>query len=523
MNDLTKKENNKLFKKRLQSVHVLIGISFSIIMYISLFFGIFAIVLPYVENWEKPSRHMQIVNMEDIDYSKVIEPFINDPEYPKFNDISIEFPRYNHPHMSINTKFLEVKNINPNTNEDIKIEDMGQSNLARFLNKMHYGSPLREIFMNYIFGFMALAAIFLTFGGLLQVLVIKYKDTGKNAISRFSKWHRKVFIWLFLPFFAIMITGAMMNLGITSMPLIFGATKGDMNIEKLVMPLLNDNKKIEKTNQKAQMLALNDLVKKAKEINPDIIYHRMVLINWQDETAHVRFEGYDPYKPFLNGIRNSPNIVLDAKDASLISKKEAEDAIWFLLVMEAFYFLHFLFGVDIFTRILVAIFMALCTLAVGFGVLMWLEKKAKKIPQDVPVYQGMGKLSLASMIGIIPSVGLLFVLQWLLPFDMEERVTWQIGLFAVFWVGTYTWSFYRINSFQAAKEFLYLGGIFFILSPFIHFFSSGFSPFDLYNGNLTHILSVDISLFIFGSLLLLFAVKLPKNRESANNFWTKIL
>lgn len=197
------------------------------------------------------------------------------------------------------------------------------------------------------------------------------------------------------------------------------------------------------------------------------------------------------------------------------------DKHWSGLFYDSVFFLHFLFGVDTFTRFLVVAIMSVSTFALGFGVLLWLEKRARKFPDGIPVYQGFGKLSLAVMIGVIPATGLLFFLQWLLPFDMENRVLIQKGLFAVLWIGSLTWAFYRLNSYKTAKEFLYLGGVLFVLSPIIHFINSGFSPIRLWNEGMTTILSVDIGLFIFGAVLLFVAYKLPTNREKIQAFWTK--
>lgn len=48
MNELTNKESNKLFNQRLQRIHVVTGISFSLLMYVAVFFGIFGILLPFI-------------------------------------------------------------------------------------------------------------------------------------------------------------------------------------------------------------------------------------------------------------------------------------------------------------------------------------------------------------------------------------------------------------------------------------------------------------------------------------------
>ena len=104
---------------------------------------------------------------------------------------------------------------------------------------------------------------------------------------------------------------------------------------------------------------------------------------------------------------------------------------------------------------------------------------------------------------------------------MENKSLIQQGLFATFWVGTFTYSFYKFDSYKTAKEFLYLGGILFILSPIIHFINSGFSPIQLWNENMFNILSVDIGLFIFGVILLFVGIKLPQDRVKVQEFWAK--
>jgi hypothetical protein len=164
--------------------------------------------------------------------------------------------------------------------------------------------------------------------------------------------------------------------------------------------------------------------------------------------------------------------------------------------------------------------MAACGVAIGFGVLLALEKKAKKFGDDVPFYHWLGKLSLTVMVGVIPATGLLFVLQWLLPFGLSDRLVWQQGLFYNAWLATLAWSFYRLNSYTAAREFLTLGGVLYVCTPVLHYVRIGFGPFELIRGNMLGIVSVDVGLLLFGGLLLLVAYKLPKSRTEAKLFWT---
>ncbi|WP_320036091.1 PepSY-associated TM helix domain-containing protein [Halarcobacter sp.] len=519
-NNLTKREHNKLLKQKLQRVHATTGISFSLIMYIALFFGIFAILLPFIQIWEKPSRHFKTPDITAINYSSMIDPVISNPDFPK-NNIIITLPGFQHdPALKISHQFVEPIIFNPNTLQ--KVENEGdKSKLAEFLNKMHYGGPLKQ-FGYMIFGFMAVAVMFLVIGGLIQVILIKYKDNGKNNQSKFSKWHRKIFTWLFAPFIIITLTGALMNIGYSgSIPMTYLKSKGEsFETWKYVGPILYPPiKHIEKTNNQVQMLPINELIKKAQKINPQIDFEKLTLINWKDETAIVKLEGYNPYMPFLNGITNKPSVTLSGKDGTLIEDRRVLDKHWSGLVYDTMFFLHLLFGVDTVTRLLIALLMIAATFALGFGVLLYLEKKARKFPKKIPVYNWMGKLSLAVMIGVIPATGLIFLLQWLLPYNIEDRFLLQKGIFFVFWIATLMWSFYRIESYKAAKEFLAIASVFFIMAPLIHFYNSGFSPIKLFKEDMTEILSVDIGLFTFGIILFYICKKLPANRNQAQRFW----
>ena len=523
MNENIEKESNKLFKQRLQRVHVATGISFSLLMYVAVFFGIFAILLPYIQVWEKPSRHYQIADITKIDYGSMIDPVLADLDYPKMNGVTVILPGYmEDPALRIRAPYTKTRVFNPNTNQEVENED-DQSELARFLNHMHYGRPFKDV--GYlVFGFTAVACMFLVIGGVILILKIKYKNDGKNPASRFSKWHRKIFTWVFPPFIIITLTGAFMNIGYDgSAPMTSLASKGETSrIFQLTEPILfPEEQKIEKKNDTALMLPMNELIKKAKQINSSIDFQKIELTNWGDSSATAKLEGYNPYMPFLNGISNKPSITLNGVDGTLISEHKVMDKHWSGLFYDTIFFLHFLFGVDTFTRLFIATLMTISSFALGFGVLLWLEKKARKFPNHIPVYQWMGKLSLSVMIGVIPATGFLFVSQWLFPFDLENRVALQKGLFGLFWLATLTWSFYRLNSYQAAKEFLILGGILFILSPIIHFINSGFSPIQLWNENMFNILSVDIGLFIFGVILLFVGIKLPQDRAKVQKFWAK--
>ena len=514
---------SKLFKQRLFRIHASAGIVFSLIMYISIFFGIFAILLPYIKQWEKPSRHFEQIELNKINYNAMLDEVLKDPTFPK-NNILINLPgNMEDPALSITHRFVKPISFNPETQNKLN-DESSNSHLAEFLNELHYGAPLKLI-GRMIFGFVAVGSMALIITGLILIILMKFKNRGKNQQAIFSKIHVKIFTYTFPVLLLIILTGAVMNIGLLSSgPMSQLLTKGEAkDIDSLVGSTLFPRAKIvKKDNISAEMLPIKDLIKKAQEINPQLTFKQLKLINWNDKSARIELIGYNPYKPFLNGgIFNKPSITLSAYTGELILNKKVLDNTWSVFIAEGLFFLHFLFGIDVVSRILVALIMLSCCVAIGFGVMLYLEKKAKKFQDKAVFYHWMGKISLATIVGVIPASASLFILQWLLPFDMQDRVLWQQGIFYNVWLFTLFWSFYRINSYEASKEFFFIGGLMFITTPLIHFICSGYNPVTLAMNNITNILAVDIALFLLGILLIFISKKLPNNRDEAKLFWIK--
>jgi len=512
-----KEPKSKLFSQRLFRLHVAAGITFSIIMYITIFFGVFAIFLPQIQAWEKPSRYIEKVDIKDIDYNDIINSVLKNPDFPKDN-ILVNLPgRMGDPAVSIGNRFVKPVVFNPATQKEIKDEDKSITNLAAFLNELHYGQPLKLI-GRLSFGFVAVGTMLLIITGLILIYLFKFKYKATNQQATFSTVHVKVFTWTFIPFLLITLSGAVMNVGLVSAgPMSKILTKGEASsIDGVVGTVLfPQNRPVKKENIEAKMLPLSELLKKAHEANPQLTFKQIKLLNWNDTTARADFIGYNPYKPFLNGgIFNIPYVSFNIHTGKLIENKKVLDSVVPVFIAEGIFFLHFLFGIDIFSRTLIALMMAMCGIGIGFGVMLWLEKKAKKFEGKITFYHWMGKISLATMIGVIPATAILFLLQWVLPFELEDRVLWQQGMFYNAWLATLFWSFYRINSYQASKEFFISGGILFILSVLLHWI--------YYNPTLlpSTILSVDIVLLFLGVLCMFIAKKLPKNRTDAKIFWS---
>lgn len=515
-----KDNKSKIFKQRLFQMHIVLGILVSSFMYIAIFFGVFTVYLPYVKTWEKPSRLIEQVDITKVNYNPMINEVLEDPDFPR-DDIMLGLPgNMGDPAVVVSHRFAKGYAFDPITNKRLNNETKEQSNLANFINALHYGAPLKVIGMVF-FGFIALGALILIITGLILVSIIKFKNKGKTQQSFFSKVHIKIFSWLFIPLILISLTSAFMNIGlISSSPMIQILSKGETKvIDAFVGPILfPQNKALKRANETATMKPISELILIAQKINPELTFKQIRLMNWNNKNAQVEIIGYNPYMPFLNGgIFNRPLIILNAITGELIKEQKVMDKKFPVFVAEGLFFIHFLFGVDIISRTIMALLMALCGIGIGFGTMLYLEKKAKKFQDKVVFYHWIGKFSLASMIGILPATASLFVLQWLLPFDLEDRVIWQQGIFYNVWLFTLFWSFYKTNSYEAAKNFFFTAGILFMTAVILHLIHINESVDNLLN--LPNILFVDISLVSLSILFIFIAKKLPNQRSEAKLFW----
>lgn len=514
---------NKLFKQRLFRMHVSAGITFSLLFYISIFFGIFAILLPYIQVWENPSRHFEQKNIYTINYESMLEKVLQDPDFPRSNIILTLPGNMGDPALKISHQFAKGKVFNPKNKNELTI-NKDKSQLADFLNWMHYGRPLK-LFGIMIFGFTAVGIMFVILTGVFLINILSFKNNGKNKKSLFSKIHIKIFTWVSPPLLVITLTGAMMNIGLGGAgPMSYILSKGEVSsIDALVGPVLFKKRdSVKRLNQKAKMLPIKDLLIKAHQINPDIDFKSITLINWKDKSARVLIKGYNPYKPFLNGgIFNKPSITLNAINSDLIQDKKVMDSPWSVHVAESVFFLHFLFGVDIFTRLFIVILMLAACIALAFGMLLSFERKSNKTDEKGKYYKNISKLTLAVMIGILPPTGSLFLFQWILPFDLDNRVFIQQIIFLIIWSFTFFCSFYINDNYKIAKNMFLSAGILFFISPFTHFIFSGFSPLTLITKGLNNILALDLLLLFLGIVFLTLSKILPENKKDSEIFWLK--
>lgn len=487
------------FKQRLFHSHNFFGIIAALFLYVSIFFGLFAIYLPYISVWEKPSRHFSLAKIEEIEYEKILNPIFKEQNASN-SKIEIILPNFKgDPALHVSRPFEQANIYNPTNNE--KITNEQNSQLAKFLNEMHYGNPLGLVGLA-VFGLIGVLVIFLSINGLLMVLMYRFKSKVNSSRSFFALYHRKIFIWLIAPFFLIVLIGAVFGTSFFSVELISKITT-KQSANSIIGKIIFKEVVLPKKQGDGKMLSIASLIKKANDINPNINFEKIILFNWQDESALIKLEGYNPKMPFLNGFINKPNILLKGSSGELVRQVKVLDREWVVLLADFVGFIHLLFGVDIFSRTIVAFLMFVCGVGVVFSVLLYLNKETK-ILQDVYYYHWFSKLSLAVILGVVPATASLFLTQWLLPFDLSFRLTWQRGIFFDIWLMGLAYSFYELDTKRAIRVFLNFGGSFFVLSVFAHWANMGLHVKPI------NIFSVDMSLLTFGGLCIFLSYKIKK-------------
>lgn len=485
-----------LIKQRIFRAHKFIGIVISFFLYISIFFGIFAIFLPYIQVWEKPKLYFKAENITEIQYEKMLNPILNDANLSN-SKLEIILPGFrNLPYLSISRPFMKPYIFNPKNYEKIQLEN---SNLANFLNEIHYAKPLGNIALS-IYGLISVASIFIIIGGLAMIIFYNFGSNPKNKRAMYSKWHRVIFAWTFLPLFLFVLSSSVMGISFNGLSLMsyfasdYQTSSTGAIIGKVIFP---KDEIIRKSNIKSKMLPINKLIKIAQKTNPQINYEKATLINWSDKTARIILEGYNPYKPFINGITNKPKVILNAENGSLIKNVKAEDKKTQILMFEAVYFFHLLFGVDIFSRIFVAFCMIFCAAGIIFSTLLYLKKSEIKTKN----YYFLSKFSIFAATGCFLSTACLFFSQWLLPFGLEYRQIWQQGIFYNVNLAVLAYCFYENNAKKILKNTLFLSGILFILSVVVRLVKFGL------NFSIPSIFYVDLALVFLGFLLIIFSKK----------------
>lgn len=503
-------------KQKLYNIHKLIGINVALIFYISIFFGLLTIYKPYIHIWESNGKHFQNIKIEDINLNKCVNKLIT---YKKQNikdeDVStISLPNINF--TANNSISLQEKggiDLNPYTCEEIKHKDF---EISDFFEELHYGG-IGSILFKFLFGFVSVAVLFLTLSGTVMVLKTKFSNKKpKSAKSFFAKYHRVLLLYTVPLIVMFALTGALFNLGVYTSPIITnyltdGKTSNILSLEKNI---LRDKKlDIKKENIEIKTLNYKLLYKKAKSQFSDISFYKMEVYNYNDQNARVKFIGYEPENYFLSSVYNDTNIVLDATNANVISKKMADEGTFTEKFLDSVFYLHFLKTFNDLPRHIFILLSFFILVGVTFSLTLWLSR-AK---ENTLSYKFLRPFSFTIILGSIFSTALLFASTWLLP---KEMISYQEPIFYLSYVFLYIFIYLKNNIFSSAKITLFLSSFLFLSSVILHQINTGYSIIRSYTENLNEVFIMDIALIFISLVLFLSAMKLSNkyfDKYSINN------
>jgi len=496
-------------RQKLYSIHKLIGINVALIFYISIFFGLLTIYKPYIHIWESKDKHFKTINIEDINLDKCVNKILtykknnyNDEGNKNFTPIIL--PNIN---FTANNSIALLKkdgiDLNPYTCEEIKHKDF---EISLFFEKLHYGG-VGNLIIKLLFGFASVAVLFLTLSGVILVIKTKYPNKkAKSVKSFFSKYHRVLLLYTIPLVIMFALTGALFNLGIYTSPLITKyLTKGETaNVLAVEKNILRDKPlNIEKQNIHTPTKNLNELYLKAKSQFEDISFYKMELYNYNDKNARVKFIGYEPNNYFLSSVYNETNIVLDATNANIISKKLAEQGTFTEKLLDSLFYLHFLKTFNDLPRHIFILLSFFILVAITFSLTLYINRMKK----DRLSYRVLQALIFTIILGSIFSTALVFATTYVIP---EKFIYLQETIFYLSFVVLYLLLYFYRNLFISTKTILYSSAFVFFIALVCHYLATGYSIFRSFEEGLNEVFIMDLALVFFVIGLSFCANRLPK-------------
>ena len=487
--------------------HTGIGITIAAFFYIALFFGTISMLGPYLGTWEKPSRHFSPVQKKAIDLDALISPLLECGDWPD-SGIRVTLPGRRDPALSIGHRFIDPVYLHPVTGTVLRHEGRG---LTRFLVNLHSGRVLGRTGV-YIMGLGAVGVLFLGING--WWLILSHRDHSVSLwrwkTGAWLRWHRKLAQWLFPVLFILALTSTLFGVGFPfGGGLAYVASLGAKASTHAVLGpvIFSPKNKLTPSGQKAKMASLNQLYRKACNDFTAVDIQTIGLDHWGDKNAVITFSGPLKKRRWLTERINRLSITYRATDGGLLMKEEIGNVHWVKKLLSGFYFFHFLTDAGPFVRWLMFFCgFGLC-IGVGAPVLAWIWKRPDR-KRGGWRYFVWSRIFITFFWGLLPATAILFLLHWLLPQDLAERMVWLKGIFYLIWQSTLIWTIVQENDRKAAGSLLIAAGACLCAAPVVHGFSTGFFFWTSFAAGLSVVAWVDMGLMCAGGLCLWCGLKL---------------
>ncbi|MEO1333828.1 MAG: PepSY-associated TM helix domain-containing protein [Myxococcota bacterium] len=443
--------------KNAVEAHGWVGVIVSVVLFIVFWAGAVTLFYPEVTAWSNlPLRPTKTAETQAPPLKRIIEERIAAVDHDPTQSIFIRLP---HEH----SEFIElhIPRTGGAEHADFLVDPASGQTLAEghpfelssFLYALHYNLKLPQ--GSYIVGLVTLFFLVLLMTGV--VIQLKHLIThfflyrhDKGRQMRSHDLHTVVGV-VTLPFTIMYsLTGLMFNLGILFylpiMVLAYGWNQNAMFADAGFPQV-----EVEPAGVALEIPALEPLLERVEaEHNTEVA--SLGLINPGDENAVIRFNGGSGFDPPLN-------LYYEVKSDSFPAEFNPPGPNVFASTVRPMFVLHMgHFGGPGVRFIYFVLALGVCGMIIA-GNVLWLikrEKKRERYPRSWKVIQG---LTVGACAGVVVATSAAFLLERVIPVDLEARSTLVQGAFFVVLLGVSVVGFFpkSIRAFLSRCAFLCAG------------------------------------------------------------------
>jgi uncharacterized iron-regulated membrane protein len=515
--------NNRAYSV-LFHTHTVAGIVISFALFVIFYAGAFSLFRAEIYQWENPAARIEVPS--EINYTKVIDVVDSIYKLDWMQTTNIVLPSEESPFIKVYGAFRE-KSETDSTDQivrvgvavspiDYSVYDLKNPNttLSETIYYLHYFRQIPVVGL-YLSGLVGLFFLFASLTGIL----IHWKNifTKFFAFTTKGKWKS---IWtnahtvlgvIGLPFQIIYaVTGAFFGLlSLILLPAVFLIYDGDTS---KVFEKINPEELITlKENPKTQNhISFEEALNIARQTYPDHQIFRAVIRNYGHEDALITWRIKSE-----NDVRGEGTAVMYLSDGKILdefsvhpSQKTYTNSIINLITQ-----LHFgSFGGYLVKAIYFILSMLTCFIIIS-GVMIWKtarDKKSYTFKQRL-FHHRVTKVYLAICLTMFPAFALFFIVNKILPIEMNHRALWSNTVFFSSWLLFIIISV-RQNSYgKMNRNLLCVGGIVCLFIPLANGWITG-DWFWTSTQNLPIVAGVDIFWLICGLSALWFVLYTRKKK-----------
>lgn len=503
-------ERSLIFKYLYRS-HTIIGLLVLYLFYMSTYFGTLTFFMPYLKVWESPARHFVPLQNHAFNIDSLLDEVLEKHHFIGDKPVEITLPSFRDPLLKLSSEAQNSLYINPVTNEVLKVAKE-ENLISTFFNELHTGIVIPLVGMP-LMGMMSVGILFLTFGGFWLYWQKRNHRTSSNVSWRATwlSWHKITGLGIIPYALVFALTGAFLGLMLFfSQPFAWSITDGNVsNMRQLVAPILFAQPKYKGSETQKQMLPFSTLKTLAQEHYPQLSITNATLYHYGKEGAKVRFRGFDRENVAQSGRVNRPSITLDASSGVVVEHKTLEKTHGINKTLSTFYFLHFVPDETLGLRVILALFGVVLAISLASGYLLWAEKQ---LHQQGFLGDLTNRVSIAILIGIIPSSALVLFLHWVVAHTLFDKEIWIRGAFYAFWS---FWLFYTVferSIVKIIRLMLSIAGWFLLLAVLFHGLKSGFFIWQSFHHKAWTLFYMDVALLI-SSVALFYMARYVETKE----------